>query len=165
MKLRTWILATVLLSAFSETSNAGSLRIASAQRIDGGLVQLRLQVDLSGDPVQALEHGVTLPLLIQWRHCNQGSCGSPLPGVHVQARYTPLQNRYVLEHQDLPARSFAFRPSLLDAMENPPPVAVPPGEGWQLRVRLRVRHLPPPLRLPARLQSQWRLNSGWVDLP
>lgn len=147
---------------------AGSLQITGLERLGGapdGRVLLRLQVDLSGAPEQALAHGVTLPLLIQWRRCHQGLCQPPAGAVHLQARYAPLQERYLLEHQDRPARAFAFQPNLLDALENPPPVAVPAGAGWQLRVRLRIRHLPPPLRLPARLDAEWKLNSGWVALP
>jgi len=158
----------LLLCTLSGTAAAGSLSIVDLRRQgagDDGLVQLQLHIDLSGAPASALEHGVTLPLVIQWRRCIQGRCATPLPGVHLQARYAPLQDRYLLEHQDLPARGYAFRPALLDALENPPPVAVPAGAGWQLRVRLRVRHLPPPLRLPARMQPEWQLNSGWVSLP
>lgn len=147
---------------------AGSLQIVGLERQGGapdGAALLRLQVDLHGAPEQALAHGVTLPLLIQWRHCHQSLCQAPAGAVHLQARYAPLQERYLLEHQDRPVRAFAFQPNLLDALENPPPVAVPAGAGWELRVRLRVRHLPPPLRLPARLSTEWKLDSGWVALP
>ncbi len=157
-----WLLLCALGPA-----TAGSLDIVDLRRLgaaDQGLVQVQLSINLDGAPAMALEHGITLPLVIQWRRCIQGRCAAPLPGVHLQARYAPLQDRYLLEHQDQPARGFAFRPALLDALENPPPVAVPDGSGWQLRVRLRVRHLPPPLRLPARLQSDWQLNSGWETL-
>ncbi|MCB1606752.1 MAG: DUF4390 domain-containing protein [Xanthomonadales bacterium] len=165
MSFRSHWIAIVLLLLLPGAARGGSLRVAELQRVAAERVQMRLQVDLEGAPAQALEHGITLPLVIQRRHCVQGSCNAPLPGIYLQVRYAPLQERYLLEHQDQPARGFAFRPSLLDAMENPPAIMVPAGAGWELRVRLRVRHLPPPLRLPARLEEEWRLDTGWVAVP
>ncbi len=161
------IIGAGVLAFLSAAATAGSLSIVELRRlgaIDQGPVKIQLSINLDGAPAMALEHGVTLPLAIHWRRCVQGRCAEPLPGVHMQARYAPLQDRYLLEHQDQPVRGFAFRAALLDALENPPPVTVPDGSGWQVRVRLRVRHLPPPLRLPARLQSDWQLNTGWETL-
>jgi hypothetical protein len=127
-------------------------------------LRLRLDLRLAEEPLQALEQGVALPFVIEWRACPE-RCG-PIVGVQrLELRHAPLLQRYLLWIEDQPPRQFAFRAALFGAFEQPPALSMPRHSGWQVRVRLEHAKLPAPLRLPARLQQVWQLDSGWQEAP
>lgn len=158
---------TLLFGSLPAQAQASRLELRSmawtSSQNDPGL-RLRLDLQLAMEAMQALEQGVALPFVFEWRSCPSG-CGPVVGEQRVELRHAPLLQRYLLLIENQPPRQFAFRAALFGAFEQPPPLLIPRQGHWQVRVRLEHAKLPAPLRLPARLQAVWQLDSGWRDVP
>jgi hypothetical protein len=161
------LLAALLIQAGIGLAQESSLQVRSMEwtdsQADAGL-RLRLDLRLAEEPLQALEQGVGLPFVLEWRAC-PGRCGAVVDRQRAELRYAPLLQRYLLRVEGQPPRQFAFRAALLGAFEQPLPLRLQRGGQWQLRVRLDQAELPAPLRLPARLRAAWQLDTDWQEVP
>lgn len=148
----------LLLAACSGGGTIESARITSDPALDA-----RLRLALSPSLLEALDHGVPLTLRLHLRAV--GSAGR-LERVHpIELSFLPLARRYRWRDlDDGDARYFARRPQLLAALDR---VRVPLDPAWAdlpadtrytLDIALDRDSLPAPLRLPALLSAQWRLD-------
>ena len=164
---RFLLTALLLIQAGSGLAQESSLQLRSmawtGSQADAGL-RLRLDLRLGDEPLQALEQGVGLPFVLEWRDC-PGRCGPIADRQRAELRYAPLLQRYLLRVDGQPPRQFAFRAALFGAFEQPVPLRLRRDGQWQVRVRLDHAELPAPLRLPARLRPVWQLDSGWQTAP
>lgn len=137
------------------------LSIAQAQIVrSGDDVWLRAGIDLrlSGVQMDALEHGVPLVL----RMNIAGDSASPAAQLALTLRYFPLSRRYQLRitpgEDD---RSFALRGYLFDSLArlrvHLPHDPCAGATRCRLRVDFDYAALPGALRLPALLESSWRV--------
>ena len=163
----TCVVVLCLLSGTTAAIATPALRLVDTEWLRGSVsegLRVRLALELSGEPLQALEQGVALPFRLQWRRCEPG-CGDVLGEQRIEMRHAPLLQRYMLQFDDSPPRQFPFRAALLGAFEQPPVLPLAPAAGWQVRVRLWREGLPAPLRLPALLRDSWQLDTDWQAVP
>jgi len=92
---------------------------------------------------------------------------------HWELNYLPLSERYTMQHPvSGQISSYPRLRMLLDDLRQPVAYAWPADarqqqalsngqHQLQMRVRLNRLRLPAPLRLPALISSQWRLQDGW----
>lgn len=144
---------------------AGTLMVDAA-RIDaagaGAVLELDLDLGLSGPMQDALDHGIPLTLRIDlvagaWPRRESVSR-------QVELRWFPLSRRYQLrELAGEDVRSFTTRTYLMAALTSlrlPVPAAfadLPHATRLQARVALDPGALPGALRLPALFEPAWRL--------
>lgn len=173
--MRLWkkaisILVCSVLSACAHAPGSFVVRFAA---LDAGTLTLRCTWQPQAQVLDALDHGIELPFVITVQALRPGDFGLQTARIsrHVQLRYFPLSRQYQLRDvEDAMTRSFAARTLALAAMENlrlPLPGFDSSG-ATHLRVRITLERdaLPGALRLPALLQSAWRVDSGdFVWLP
>lgn len=152
---RTWLLPALLALAGC-TGPAGSLDIARAQLDAGGTrVLLDLDLRLSQTHLDALDHGVPLRL---------DFIVAPLAGAGtvetIVLGYSPLTHRYQLSiaHESAP-RLFATRAQMLAALDRITLPVRPGNDRGFVRGRLNIDALPPALRMTARFDRRWQLET------
>jgi hypothetical protein len=138
-----------------------ALRESAEVAGENPLLRLRLQIEPSPTILAALEHGIPLTLELSLASARRG-------GEAIVRRWrlerSPLLDRYLLSEEGTGTRrSFAHRNALLAALERQEFALAPELEGpLLLRLRLVREALPPPLQLPALLDSHWRLAARFV---
>jgi len=167
--------AVLLLAGCVQSSGDYGFRILDVQirpayqRLSTRYTQ---ELTLSGEAVEALEHGV--PLTVQLDMELRDSQTLTLLADQTrrfEIRYLPLTQTYRLSglddgsQQDFPRLRHALGDlSRLDLDFSTGPLA--PGL-YEFRVRTRIdeRRLPAPMRLPARFSAQWQHDSEWTTWP
>lgn len=148
------LVALILLAGC--TGSAGSLEIQRAS-VDPAGNRLNLDLDLRLSPthLDALDHGV--PLRLEF-------ITAPLAGAGtieaIELSYSPLSAHYELRRSDENApRIFQTRAQLLAALDR---ISLPlrggSAQGF-VRARLNIDALPPALRMTARFDRRWQLET------
>lgn len=144
----------VLLAAC--TGSAGTLVIERAS-LDPGGTRLDLDLDLRFSPthLEALDHGV--PLRLEF-------ITAPLAGAGtietIELSYAPLSDHYEMRRSDEVApRIFQTRAQMLAALSRISlPIRGGSAQGF-VRARLNIDALPPALRMTARFDRRWQLET------
>ena len=135
-------------------------------------VHLQQDLQLSQQAREAMEHGVTLSILLELELHNDNN----MMVVHrenrrFQLRYLPLSERYqLLEEETDELQAFSRLRHLLAAIAklnvqlSTGPLL--PGS-YELRTRISLdeSRLPTPMQLPALFSSQWQHDSEWSVWP
>ena len=158
------ILFCIALAACAAAPGAFVVRSAA---LDGSTLTVRSEWRPATPVLDALDHGIELPFVVTVEARRPGAFGFASARIrrHLQLRYFPLSRQYQLRDTESAAtRNYAARTLALAAMENlrlPLPGFDAAG-ATQLRVRITLDRdaLPGALRLPALLQSAWRVDSG-----
>lgn len=124
--------------------------------VDG--LRLDVRLEPGQDVLDALEAHLELPFRIDRR------CGGVHQVARIGLRLQPLSADYVLRMADGRELSFRLRAEALAAFRS---LTLPrprdcAEEQPEVRVQLELARLPAPLRLPALLDRQWWLDTGWV---
>jgi len=135
-------------------------------------IHLQLELELSRQAREALEHGVTLTINLEMELRNDNQMiVVRREARRFQLRYLPLSDRYQLSEEDSgDLQTFSRLRYLLSAIDDLnvqlPTGPLPPG-GYELRTRIRLdeSRLPAPMQLPAWFSSQWRHDSEWSVWP
>lgn len=155
--LARWLQTLVCLLALTAcTGSAGTLVITRAV-LDPAGNRLNLDIDmrLSATHLEALDHGV--PLRLEF-------ITAPLAGAGtieaVELSYSPLSDHYEMRRSDETApRVFQTRAQLLAALDRISlPIAGGSTQGF-VRARLNIDALPPALRMTARFDRRWQLET------
>jgi len=141
---------------------------------NSGLLKVRTEQKLlfSNEARDALIHGVPLTLAFDFRlRDNRSQTIAAETVERFEIRYLPLSDHYQLTFLDgTPTRTY---PRLRHALADLSSVsfslvtgALPAGE-YEMLVRLRLDQtaMPPPMRLPVLLSSQWQHDSPWSSWP
>jgi hypothetical protein len=169
------LVLTLLLAGCSRSESGFGFRL---EQVDSRVTTAGLEITvhqklaLSREASDALEHGVPLSLqtAVSLRTASQHR---DIEQQHrnFEIRYLPLSKRYQLTvAQPFSVSTFPrLRHVLTDLATvtftlGPVPM---PASACEIRVRtfLDTRHMPPPMRLPARFSSRWRHDSGWQAWP
>lgn len=163
--MRLWkstisILFCLVLAACARAPGAFVVRAAT---LDAGALVVRSDWQPDAQVLDALDHGIELPFVVTARI--DGAGGPVNFRRHIRLRYFPLSRQYQVSNvEDGTERSYAVRALALQAMENlrlPFVDADRAGiTGLDVRIALDRAALPGALRLPAMLQSAWRMDSG-----
>lgn len=150
------------LLALTSASHAGKLNIESAET-SGNTLYLRLNFAPTPDVLEALDASVPLKFVLSQR-ASGSILVQILPEQSITLSYAPLLERFELI-ANATVKPYRLRAELLDAFSNLQ-LATTPIEARQgareVRLSLSIGALPAPLRLPAVLDSDWWLDSGWV---
>lgn len=146
----------VLLGLTACSGSAGRLDIARAQLDAGGTrVLLDLDLQLSPTHLEALDHGVPLRLdFIVAPLAGAGTVETLVLG------YSPLTHRYGLSiGEEANPRQFATRAQMLAALDRISLPVRPGNDRGFVRGRLNIDALPPALRMTARFDRRWQLET------
>ena len=135
-------------------------------------VDLRQDLQLSQQAREALEHGVTLIIMLELElHNDNNMMVVRNDNRHFQLRYLPLSERYqLLEEGTDELRAFSRLRHLLASINdlNVQMTTGPllPGN-YELRTRIYLdeSRLPAPMQLPAWFSPQWQHDSEWSVWP
>ena len=148
------VILGLLGSACARQGDASSIVSATPNALLQTL-DLSLSLRLSETLLDALDHGI--PLRLEFVIATQGA---PRQLSRVEISYLPMAKRYQLIAELRTPRYFASRLQLLAALDR---IRLPlnrMGSGaGSVFVRLDRSALPAPMRLPALLDSNWRLES------
>ena len=150
------------LVVFANASHAGTLNIESAETL-GNILYLRLNFAPNADVLEALEASVPLKFVLSQR-ASGSILVQMLPEQTITLSYAPLLERFELI-ANATVKPYRLRAELLDAFSNLQLATTPIDaklDTMEVRIRLSIGALPAPLRLPALLDSDWWLDSGWV---
>lgn len=120
---------------------------------------------------EALDNGVGVPFIrqLQARHLAEFFGWKDEEYTYFMVRYHPLTRQYVIKNT-LTDESLSF-PKLNDilvflAEPNPVKIKQDCNRGCELRARIKIDifALPAPLRIPALVEPEWQLDSGWKNL-
>jgi len=148
----------------------GSVSINQAYQSLNIHVQQDLQ--LSQQAQEALEHGVTLIIMLELElHNDNNMMVVRKENRRYQLRYLPLSERYQLSEEDADElRAFSRLRHLLASIDdlNVQMTTGPllPGS-YELRARIHLdeSRLPTPMQLPAWFSPQWQHDSEWSVWP
>ena len=135
-------------------------------------IRLQQELRLSQQAQEALEHGVTLIIMLELElHNDNNMMVVRQENRHFQLRYLPLSERYqLLEEETDDLRAFSRLRHLLASIDdlNVQMTTGPllPGD-YELRTRIHLdeSRLPTPMQLPAWFSPQWRHDSEWSVWP
>lgn len=137
-------------------------------------LNLRLKQDLklSQPAREALEHGITLIIVLELElHNDNNVMVVREEARHYQLRYLPLSERYQLSEEETDElRAFSRLRHLLASIDdlNVQMTTGPllPGD-YELRTRIYLdqSRLPTPMQLPAWFSPQWQHDSEWSVWP
>jgi len=174
--IRRLLLASVLLAAActSETGNSRfRIEEVNANWASGRLyVSCRQQLALSAEAREALVHGVTLTLELEFILRDASSQSRVVKYTRdYELSYLPLSEHFQVT--DLAARTTRTWPRLRHALAWLSSVqlsfgtgVLPAGEYELLaRSRLDTLRMPPPMRLPTLFSAQWTHDSAWTVWP
>ncbi len=171
----SWLLVIGLLADPVHTLAAGFhvKRVETHVVDDVYLLDARMDLELGGAPLEALENGVPLDIVVDIRVLRERAYW---PDEHVatltqryRLEYHALSTRYVLTNLNTSvSQTFDYLDDALSAIGtlNDYPLIdrglLRVGEQYRgtLRARLDIEKLPAPLRPLAYLSSQWRLSSN-----
>jgi len=135
-------------------------------------IKLQQKLVLSQQAREALEHGVTLTIILEMELRNDHNMiVMRRDSRRFRLSYLPLSERYQLSAEatdDLQSfsrlRHMLAEIDVLNVQLETGPL--PPGS-YQLRTRIRLdeSQLPTPMQLPAWLSSQWQHDSEWSVWP
>lgn len=172
------VFTMLLLAGCRPAPDEGSHRL---ELIDPGLawsgdrLVLVTGIDLALNPalIEALEHGVTLPLAITMQAYDDSDWW---PGYNMrrrhrmEIRYLPMIRHYQLDNLLTDTQTSYPRLSmLLEELAEPTAWPMPllreeiASGRWRIRAQLKLdlTRLPAPMRLPVWFDPRWRLDSGW----
>ncbi len=172
------ILLTILLSSpsFAEFS----IDYAETSLIDGiYILDAELNFNLTEVAIEALENGVSLPLVFtiiiernRWYLWNKKVVTIKQP---YELKYYALSRQYGLKNLTTDVQeNFVYLETAIDYLSkvNDLPLLTQQeltdssNEYWvYLQIHLDIESLPVPLRPIAHLSSQWRLSSSWYSCP
>lgn len=135
-------------------------------------IRLRQDLRLSQAAREALEHGVTLIIMLELElHNDNNMMVVRKQNRHFQLRYLPLSERYQLSEVEADElRVFSRLRHLLASIDdlNVQMTTGPllPGD-YELRTRIHLdeSRLPTPMQLPAWFSPQWQHDSEWSVWP
>lgn len=133
-----------------------------------GALQLGVALVLDGEPLEALHHGVSLPFTWAVRE-DKARWWLPdrdLARGSWTLSYEPLARRYTLT-TDSDSRSFRELSDTLAALRTMQ-IQLPEQTTrlrLELRARLEISALPPPMRLTSYLSPEWQLDTRWQRVP
>jgi hypothetical protein len=155
---RSRLLSCVLLLLPCSGLRAAGLTLAPDMPLTIDGLRLLVELEPTRAVLDALEAHIELPFRIDRR------CGGVHQVARISLRLRPLSRDYVLLMADGRELSFRLRGEALAAFRSltlPKPLACERGQP-QVRVRLEYAGLPAALRLPALLDPDWHLDSGWI---
>ncbi len=158
-------LGILALLTIAASSQAGSLSIKSAESW-GNTLYLQLNFAPNSDVLEALDASVPLKFVLRQRR-SDSILVQNFPDQSIVLSYAPLLERFELI-SNATVKPYRLRAELLDAFSNlqlPAARVDADTQGTtEIRLSLSIGALPAPLRLPALLDSDWWLDSGWVKL-
>jgi hypothetical protein len=166
----------LFLSGCGEQSNVDygfTINKVSVNRTYQALsVNLQQNLVLSQQAREALEHGVTLTIMLEMELRNDNNMiVMRRDARRFKLSYLPLSERYQLSEEETDElQSFSrLRHMLAEIDELNVQLAtgpLPPGS-YELRTRIRLDEslLPAPMQLPAWFSSQWQHDSEWSVWP
>lgn len=135
-------------------------------------VQLQQGLELSDQAREALEHGVTLTVLLEIELRNDNKMiVVKRDASRFQIRYLPLSQRYQLATEKTgEIKTYSRLRHLLAAIDD---LSIQlstgplPSGSYELRTRIRLdeSRLPAPMQLPAWFSAQWHHDSEWSIWP
>lgn len=135
-------------------------------------VHLRQGLELSEQAREALEHGVTLTVVLEIELRNDNNMVVVKRDANrYQFRYLPLSERYQLETEKTgELKTYSRLRHLLAAIDDLSiqlPTGPLPSGSYELRTRIRLdeSRLPAPMQLPAWFSAQWHHDSEWSVWP
>jgi hypothetical protein len=135
-------------------------------------VRLQQDLELSEQAREALEHGVTLTVVLEMELRNENNMiVAKKDSNRFQISYLPLSERYQLASEKTGGMKTYPRLrhwwAAMDDLDVPVSTGPLPPGSYELRVRVRLdeRSLPAPMQLPAWFSSQWRHDSEWSVWP
>jgi hypothetical protein len=135
-------------------------------------VHLQQDLQLSQQAREALEHGVTLIIMLELElHNDNNMMVVRKEDRHFQLRYLPLSERYQLsEEESDELRVFSRLRHLLASIDDlrvqmTTGPLLPGNYELRTRIRLDESRLPTPMQLPAWFSSQWQHDSEWSVWP
>ncbi|MGD2128495.1 MAG: DUF4390 domain-containing protein [Lysobacterales bacterium] len=171
------LLLAVVLTASACTAPAEETRFRiegiDAQWSSGRLnVTCRQRLALSDEAREALVHGVPLTLDVEFILREAGTQSRVAKfNREYEIRYLPLSEHFQVT--DIEGQGVRTYPRLrhalawLSRLQLSFETGILPGGDYELlaRSRLDMLQMPPPMRLPALLSSQWRHDSSWTAWP
>lgn len=173
MRLWTNTISILLCAALAACARAPGAFVVRSATLEAGALTVRSDWRPDAQVLDALDHGIELPFVVT---ANIDGAGDAIHvRRHIRLRYFPLSRQYqVSTAEDGTQRSYAVRALALQAMEN---LRLPlisearisedrvgaDGAGairMDVRIALDRDALPGALRLPAMLESAWRMDSG-----
>ena len=151
-------LGLIALLALASASYAGTLSIENAETL-GDTLYLRLNFAPTSDVLEALDASVPLKFVLRQRMSGSILLQN-LPEQTITLSYAALLDRFELV-SDAGTKPYRLRAELLDAFSN---LQLTADGATEVRLSLSIGALPAPLRLPAMLDSDWWLDSGWVSV-
>lgn len=135
-------------------------------------VHLQQDLQLSQQAREALEHGITLIIMLELDLHNDNNMMVVREDIrHFQLRYLPLSERYQLSEEGTDElRAFSRLRHLLasfsDLSVQMTTGPLLPGD-YELRTRIHLdeSRLPTPMQLPAWFSPQWQHDSEWSVWP
>ena len=152
------LLAPMVLSVLASACHAGALSIENAE-IWGDALYLRLNFAPDSDVLEALDASVPLKFVLRQRRAG-AIMVEYLAEQTIALSYAPLLDRFELI-TNASTKPYRLRAELLDAFSN---MRIATTGATEVRLSLSIGALPAPLRLPATLDSDWWLDSGWVPV-
>ena len=146
------------LFALTSAAHAGTLSIENAETL-GDTLYLRLNFAPTSDVLEALDASVPLRFVLR-RRISGSILLQNLPEQTITLSYAALLDRFELI-SDAGTKPYRLRAELLDAFSN---LQLSAAGATEVRLSLSIGTLPAPLRLPAMLDSDWWLDSGWVPV-
>ncbi|SFN30865.1 protein of unknown function [Formivibrio citricus] len=156
---------------------------AAAQITDNSInVSARFNVSLTPALEQALQNGLSLPFTYEFQLVRPrvyawfrqlSDWFEPTATLTKRLSYHALTRQYRVSQGGF-SRSFATLPEALAALgiiggwsvlETAPATRDPADFAGRVRLRLDLSLLPKPYQLAALGQSEWRLESAWLDFP
>lgn len=154
----SFAVAVALLSGACVRQSDATSIVSATPNVQLRTLDLSLSLRLSETQLEALDHGI--PLRLEFVVAPQSA---PRQLSRIEIGYLPMAKRYQLLADSRAPRYFSSRLQLLAALDRVslPLEQVGSGTGTVL-VRLDRSALPAPMRLPALLDSNWRLVSAPV---
>jgi hypothetical protein len=164
--MRFWqkIISIFFCIGLAACARAPGAFVVRSAALDAGILSVNSDWRPDAQVLDALDRGIELPFVVSVQALRPGTRSTQIRR-HVQLRYFPLSRQYqVRDVEDAATRNYAVRALALAAMENLrlPLAAFDSAGATRLRVRITLDRdaLPGALRLPAVLQSAWRMDSG-----
>lgn len=151
------------------TTPPGSVRIHSMAPLVGGQTQVNMEVELGHALYAALQSGVPIELEWQLQVVEQGWL-SKRPQWHRDGRrqlgFLSLRNNFTLDdgfgQQRYPNQATLERALARLVLTEVP--SLRSDQQYRFRIRLAANALPPPMRLPARINPIWWFDSDWQQI-
>lgn len=168
------ILSSLVTMSFSADFSISSVYVKKADRLDHYKVALDATIQMSKAQVDVLENGIPLTfsymLTVEEKVGLTWAEGDNKPKLYnFKVAYNALTQQYVVstlrgkKYENFPTLSLALayiaepknlKVEIVDREAN----GIYRGG---VRLRLDINELPTPLRIPAYLSKEWRLDSGW----